>query len=149
MGRLEIQIRHGGHDPRPSGAVIALAVLVVLAVVGGAGRHVIDGIAHTVTVVAEIAAFTVGTLAAGALAVVIVLAAARARRALANRPRPVRVQSVRVADAVTVHPLDDDPADLDRPALDPARRRPSGWPLSGRWAELPLDDRGDDPRRYS
>jgi hypothetical protein len=144
MGRLEIQIRHG-HDPGPSGAVIALAVLLVLAVVGGTGRHALDGIAHTVLSVVEIAACVVGGLAAAAVAVLIVLAVARARRALANRPRPVRVQSIRLDD-VAVRPVDDDPADLDRPALDSPRRR-DGWPLPGRWAEVHHDDHG--PRRYS
>ena len=98
--------------------------------------------------VVEIAACVVGALAAAALAVVIVLAAARARRALANRPRPVRVQSIRL-DGAAVRPVDDGPADLDRPALGSPRRR-DGWPLPGRWAEMPLDDRGGDgPARYS
>ena len=143
MGRLEIQIRHGGHNPRPSGAVITLAVLIVLAVAGGAGHHALDGIAHTVLTVAEIAACTVGALAAAALAVVIVLAAARARRALANRPRPVHVQSTRLDDAA-VRPAVDDPADPGRPALDAARTRRAGWPLAGQLPALPLDDRHDD-----
>ena len=53
MGRLEIQIRHG-HEPGPSGAVIALAVLIVLAVVGGTGHHALDGITHMVLSVVEI-----------------------------------------------------------------------------------------------
>ncbi len=147
MGRLEIQIRHG-HGPRPSGAVIALAALIVLAVAGGTGRHALDGTAHTVLTVVEIAAYAVGALAAAALAVVIVLAAARARRALANRPRPVRVQGIRLADAA-VRPVGGGPADLDRPALDSPRRR-DGWPLPGRWAEVHHDDRrGGGPARYS
>lgn len=146
MGRLEIQIRHG-HDPGPSGAVIALAVLIVLAVVGGTGRHALDGIAHTVLSVVEIAACAVGALAAAALAVVIVLAAARARRALANRPRPVRVQSIRLDDAA-VRPVGNDPADPARPALGSPRRR-DGWPPPGRWAEMHHDDRrGDSPARH-
>jgi hypothetical protein len=145
MGRLEIQIRHG-HDHGPSGAVIALAVLIVLAVVGGTGRHALDGIAHTVLSVVEIAACVVGGLAATALAVVIVLAAARARQALADRSRPVRVQSIRLDDTA-VRPVGD-PAGLDRPALG-SPRRGDGWPLPGRWAEVHHDDRRDGPRRYS
>jgi hypothetical protein len=147
MGRLEIEIRHG-HDRGPSSAVIVLAALIVLAVAGGAGRHALNGIAHTVLTVLDIAAWVIGSLAAAALAVVIVLAVTRTRRALARRRQPVRVQSIRLADAA-VRPVDGNPADLDRPALDPARR-PASWPLSGRWSELPHDDRrGDGPARYS
>lgn len=150
MGRLEIQIKHHDHNPGPSGAVIALAVLIVLAVAGGAGHRALDGIAHTVLTVAEIAGYVVGTLAAAALASVIVIAAYRARRALARRSRPVRVEGIRLADAVTVRPVEDTPAHLDRPAVEAPRRRPAGWPLSGQWAELPLDDRRPDgPARYS
>jgi hypothetical protein len=145
MGRLEIEIRHG-HDHGPSGPVIALAVLIALAVAGGAGRHALNGIAHTVLNVLEIAAYVVGSVAAAALAIVIVLAVGRARRALADRPRPVHVQSIRL-DGAAVRHVDNGLADIDRPALDPARR--PGWPLPGRWAEVPLDDRGGNPGRYS
>ena len=147
MGRLEIQIRHG-HDPGPSGAVIALAVLIVLGVAGGAGRHALDGIAHTVLTVVEVAACVVGALAAVALAVVIVMAVARARQALANRSRPAYVQGIRLDDAA-VRPVVGDPADLDRPALGSPRPH-DGWPLAGRLSGLPLDDRRDEnPARYS
>ena len=147
MGRLEVQIRHHDHGGGPSGAVIALAVLIVLAVAGGAGRHVASDIGHVVMTVLEVIAWVAGSLAAAALAAGIVFAAVRIRAARARRPRPLRVESVRLSGAATVRPAVDDAADV-RPALDPARRRP-GWPLPGRWAELPLDDRGDHPGRYS
>jgi hypothetical protein len=145
MGRLEVQIRHG-HDG-PSGPVIALAVVIVLAVAGGAARHVASDIGHVVLTVLEVIAWVAGTLAAAALAAGIVFAAVRIRTAHARRPRAIRVESVRLSDAATVRPVGDDP-DAIRPALDPARRRP-GWPLPGRWAELPLDDRGGNSGRYS
>lgn len=146
MGRLEIQIRHG-HDPRPSGAYIALAVLIVLAVAGGAGHHALDGIAHTVLTVVEIAACAVGALAAAALAIVIVLAVTR--RARADQRHPLRVQSIRLDDATT-RPAVADPADPGRAALDASRPAGhDGWPFTGRLSPLPLDDRRDDPARYS
>jgi hypothetical protein len=147
MGRLEIQIKHYDHNPGPSGAVIALAVVIVLAVVGGAGHHVLDNIAHTVLTFVEIAASIAGGIGFIALAFTVALAVARRRAA---RPRPVRVESIRLADSVTVRPVEDTPANVDRPAVEAPRRRPDGWPLSGQWAELPLDDpRPDGPARYS
>jgi hypothetical protein len=147
MGRLEIQIKHHDHNPGPSGAVIALAALIVLAVAGGAGHRALDGIARAALAFVEIAASIVGGLGVIALAVVVALAIARHRAA---RLRPVRVESIRLADAVTMRPVADTPAHLDRPAVEAPRRRPAGWPLSGQWGELPLDDRRPDgPARYS
>jgi len=147
MGRLEIQIRHG-HDPGPSGAVIALAVLIALAVAGGAGHRALDGIAHTVLTVVEIAACIVGGMAVVTAAIVIALAVAR-RRALASRPRPARVQGIRL-DGPAARPVGG-PAGPGRGALDASRPAGyDGWPLPGRWSELPLDDRGGDgPARHS
>jgi hypothetical protein len=147
MGRLEIQIRHG-HDPGPSGTAIVLAVLIVLAVVGyPAARRSLDNLAHVVLAVVEVAACVVGGLGVTALAAVITVAIARRRAA--RPPRYRLVESVRIADMAAVRPVGDTPADPARPALDAPRRPPAGWPLPGQWAELPLDDRGDNPGRYS
>ena len=145
MGRLEVQIRHHDHGGGPSGAFIALAALIVLAVAGGAARHVATDIGHAVLMVLEVIAWVAGGLAAAALAIGIGYVVFRIRAARARRPRPVRAESIRLDGAATVRPVAVDPA---RAALDPARRCP-GWPLPGQWAEVPLDDRGDNPGRYS
>lgn len=147
MGRLEIQVRHGGgHPAGPGGAVVALAVVVVLAAAGGAGRHALDNIAHEVLAVVEIIGCAVGGLAVVALAVVIARAVARARAAASARLDAPRPPVVWIDDAGHIHPV---PAEAGRPAL-AAPRCAASWPLSGRWSEVSPDDPGtSDPARYS
>ncbi len=139
MGRLDVHIRHGGGGDG-AGAWAALAVLVALAVVGGAARHLIATALHVVVTVLEVIAWTLAGTASAAVLAGGVLAgirirravrAARARRAVAS-PAPV----IQITPEGYVRPLPDEPG-AARPALSPPRQGPAtAWPLPGWWEEI-------------
>jgi hypothetical protein len=146
MGRMDVHIRHGDGDGE--GAWAVLAALVVLAIVGGAARHVIANALHVVVAVLEVIAWTLAGAAAAAVLTGGVLAgvrirrsvlAARARRAVAQRP-PV----IHITPEGYLRPLPD-PASQARPALSPPLQHPAtGWPLPGWWEEIRPRIGGDD-----
>ena len=139
MGRLDVRIQHG-HGGDGAGPWAALAVLVALAVVGGAARHLIGTVAHVLVTVLEVIAWTLAGTASAAVLTGGVLAgirirravrAARARRAVAP-PAPV----IQIRPEGHARPLPDR-ARPARPALSPPPQGPAtAWPLPGWWEEI-------------
>jgi len=132
MGRLEVNIRHGGDGGRA--AVIVLIVLIVLAIAGGAGHKALTRAAHDVLTVVEVTAWVIAGLAGAAVAAGAVLAGLRIRKAL-------RAACARRAIAPPVITLTPEipaarrlPA-AGRPALD-APHTVRTWPLPGWWEEV-------------
>ncbi len=146
MGHLDVHIRHGGGEG--PGAWAALAVLIVLAIIGGAARHLIATALHVALTVLEVIAWTLAGAAAAAVLTGGVLAgvrirraviAARARRAIAP-PAPV----IHITPEGDLRPLPD-PASQPRPALSPPPRpSATSWPLPGWWEEIRPRIGGDD-----
>ena len=138
MGRLDVHIRHGGDG---AGPWAALAVLVVLAIAGGAARHVIGDVARVLVTVLEVIGWTLIASASAAVAGGGVLAGVRVRRAVrAARARRAMPQPAAPVIQITpegyVRPLPDEPG-AARPALGPPPRGPAGaWPLPGWWEEI-------------
>jgi hypothetical protein len=146
MGRLDVHIRHGGGDG--AGAWAALAVLVVLAVVGGAARHLIATALHVMVTVLEVIAWTLAGAAAAAVLTGGVFAGVRVRRAvLAARGRRAvaqRAPVIHITPEGHLRPLPDS-ASPARPALSPPPQQPAtGWPLPGWWEEIRPRIGGDD-----
>ena len=146
MGRLDVHIRHGGGDG--PGAWAALAVLVALAVVGGAARHVITSVLHAVVAVLEVIAWTLAGAAAAAVLTGGVLAGVRIRRAVltarARRTIPQHAAVIHITPEGDLRPLPD-PDSPARPALSPPAQRPAtSWPLPGWWEEIRPRVGGDD-----
>jgi len=146
MGRLDVHIQHG-HGGDGAGPWAALAVLVALAIAGGAARHVIGAVVHVVVTVLEVIGWT---LAGAATAAVIgggVLAGVRIRRAVcAARARRVAAPVITITADSPARPL---PA-AGRPAIGPpSRREAAGWPLPGWWEEVRprIGGDGDEHRR--
>ena len=67
MGRLDVHIRHGGGGDG-AGPWAALAVLVALAIIGGAARHLIGDVAHVLVTVLEVIGWTLAAIASAAVA---------------------------------------------------------------------------------
>lgn len=144
MGRLDVQIRHGGDG---AGPWAALAVLVALAVVGGAARHVIGAAAHVLAVALEVIAWTLAGAAIAAVTGGGLLAGIRIRRAVqAARARRAALPVITITPDSPVRPL----PEAGRPAIGAAPSRPDGsWPLPGWWEEIRprIGGDGDEHRR--
>jgi hypothetical protein len=148
MGRLDVQIRHGGGGGSEWGAVIALVLFIVLAVAGGVGHKALASAAHGV---APAITAVMWTLAA----VVILAATAGVGYAVVRIRGAVRVARARRAippPAITVTPVDPRagylPPGTGRPAIDaPRAARP--WPLpDGREESRPrIGGDSDEHRR--
>ncbi len=120
MGRLDVHIRHGGDG---AGPWAALAVLVVLAIAGGAARHVIGDVARVLVTVLEVIGWTLIASASAAAWPAAgcwpgcgsaVVRAARAPRAMPQHHAPV----IQITPEGYVQPLP------DRARRGPARARP-------------------------
>ena len=112
--------RRGGDG---AGPWAALAVLVALAIVGGAARHLIGDVAHVLVTVLEVIGWTLAAIASAAVAGGGVLAGVRIRRAVrAARARRAMTQPAAPVIQITpegyVRPLPDEPGTA-RPALGP------------------------------
>jgi hypothetical protein len=148
MGRLEVQIRHGGGGPGEWGAVVALIAFVLLAA-GGTAHKALSGVAHDVLTAVEVILWTAAGLAAVATTAGAVWIAVRLRGALRDRraSREARVP------LITLSPdrYGTVAGDGDRPALGTPRPRTPGWPLPGQWDKITRPSAGDDDdrRRYS
>ena len=136
MGRLDVRIQHG-HGGDGTGPWAALAVLVALAVVGGAARPLIGTVVHVLVTVLEVIAWTLAGTASAAVLTGAVLAGIRIRRAVlaagarrtVAQPAPV----IQIRPEGYVRPLPDR-ASPARPALSPPPQGPAtAWPLPGWW----------------
>ena len=121
---------------RDGGGPAAVAVLVVLAVIGAAIYHVRRGIETAI----EITGLTLLSMAGLALAVMAVYATVRIRarvlEARARRTIPARAQVIRLGEP----PIVTGPATGQ--AIEAPRQRTDGWPLAGDWQEInPSTDR--------
>ena len=142
MGRLDVQIRHGGSGGGESGAVIALIAFIVLAIAGGAGHKALTGVLHTVATAVEVIMWTVAGVLILAAAAGVTYVALRARAAV----RGTRDRRAVPPPVITITP--DDPGarplpSADRPAID-APHAVRSWPLPGWWAEIRPRIGGDD-----
>lgn len=132
MGRLQIEVRHGGNGPAQWGAVVALIVLVVYA---AAGHHKIATMLHEILSVVEIAACAAVGLGVLALALIITIRVRRAKRRqrIAHRAAvPAAAYSCTLA------------AETARRAIDAPRM--TVWPVPGERDEI---SRRDSYRRNS
>ena len=132
MGQLDVHIRHGGGPE--GGPWAALAVVLVLAAIGGAARGAIGTAAHVVVTVLEVIGWTLAGLASAAVIGGGALAAVRIRRAVrAAHARRVPPPVITIVPERTARPV----PDADRPALAAPRHRPADtWPLPGWWEEI-------------
>jgi hypothetical protein len=143
MGRLDVEIRHGGGGD--SGAVIALIVLIVLAIAGGVGHKAVTGALHTLATVVEVIAWTLATVLILATVTGAVYAAFRIRRAVlaARARRAITPQVITLTPDSGYLP----PPDTARPAIG-SPPVPRAWPLPGWWAEVrPRIGSDDDEHR--
>ena len=144
MGRLDVRIQHSGDG---AGPWVALAVLVALAVVGGAARHVIGEVAHVLVTVFEVIAWTVAGVVIAAAVSGGVHAGVRIRRAVhAARARRAAASVITITPDVFTRPV----ASVARPAIGAPRPTDAGaWPLPGWWEEIRprIGGDGDEHRR--
>jgi hypothetical protein len=145
MGRLDVRIQHG-HGGDGAGPWAALAVLVALAVIGGAARHAITAAAHVLAVVLEVIAWMLAGAAIAAVTGCGVLAGVLIRRAvLAARARRAAPPVITIAPDSSMPRL----PEVARPAIGAPHPRPPGWPLPGWWEEIRprIGGDGDEHRR--
>ena len=147
MGRLDVRIQHG-HGGDGAGPWAALAVLVALALVGGAARHVIGAAVHVLATVLEVIGWTLAGAVLAAVAGGGVLAGVRIRRAVqAARARRAPPPVITITPDGYVRPVE---TSADRPALDAPRPGVAGsWPLPGWWEEIRPRIGGDSDEHRS
>jgi hypothetical protein len=142
MGRLDVQIRHGGDGG--SGWVIALIALVVLAAAGGAARTALTAAAHVMATAVEVVMWTLAAVVILAAVAGVTYAALRIRAAVRSArdrravpPPVIRITPERPGAGYF-------PPQSSRPALG-APREARSWPLPGWWEEIrPQAGRDDE-----
>lgn len=145
MGRLDVQVRHGGGGGGESGAVIALIAFIVLATARGVGHKALTGVAHAVGTAVEVIMWTLAAVVILAVTAGITYAALRIRAAVVRARRAIS------PPVITITPEDPraryvSPGGTGRPAID-APRPARSWPLPGWWEEIRPRIGGDDEHR--
>jgi len=139
MGRLEVNIRHGGDGP--GGAVIALILFIVLAAAGGAGHKALSSAAHDGLTVIEDVLWVLFWLVAAAAVTGAVVLGWRIRNAVrTRRAAPPAVITI-IPEHRDARPLRPD----GRPAIGPAGTART-WPLPGSRQEARPRTGRDDHR---
>ena len=133
MGRLDVHIQHG-HGGDGAGPWAALALLVVLAAIGGAARHLIGAVAHVLVIVLEVVGWTLAGIASAAVLTAGTVAGVRIRRAVrAARARRAAPPIITITPQAPARPL----PDPGRAAIGaPRERAAEAWPLPGWWEEI-------------